>query len=54
MGEGDISNPITLEVKPSGNGLRTNGHGGNLVYTSANTSEKTKPAQPLQELQRSN
>lgn len=53
MGKGESAkNPITLEVKPSSNGLETNGHCRNLVYTSANTTENT--AQPLQKLQRSN
>lgn len=41
MGEWESAkNPIILENKPKGDGLKTNGHCENLVYTSANTTEK--------------
>lgn len=47
MVEGEpAKNPITLEGKPSGNSLKTNGHCGNWVYTSANT-KKTIDIHPV-------
>ncbi len=51
--EKSANNQITLEVKPSGNGLKT----GNLVYTSANTTKEkntTSTTRSLQDLQHSN